>query len=74
MASPPTSKQSNDIVFKVYNYLKELLVNYLDATSREIFTQIQVAIGTACGIHLCSVQKICEEAHKSMDADRMETV
>ena len=67
MASPHLSKQSS-IIYKVYNYLQELVANNPDATIREVFSQTQTVIGKACSIHPCTVQRILSEARKSIDA------
>ena len=68
MASPHLSKQSKSIIYKVYNYLQELVANSPDATIREVFSQTQTVTGQACSIHPRTVQRICSEARKSIDA------
>ena len=49
MVSPRLPKHSKSIIYKVYNYLKELVANNPDATIREVFSQTQTVIGQAQG-------------------------
>lgn len=59
--------QSKEIIFNVYNYLKDLLTYKPNERICDIFRKTQECAAEACKVSRWSVQKICAEACNTMD-------
>lgn len=66
-----TCNQTNEIVYNVHAFLKQL--SETEDLNKDFFIQTQVITARACGISKRSIQRICFEA-KLNDAPKQSTV
>lgn len=64
--SPHLRKQSKNIIYRVYNYLKELVHSKPNATIKEVFSTTQEITAAMCAVSVRTVQNICREANENL--------